>query len=72
MIITQSYLKKLIGKKITLIKSNLIDFHKTNAPDPVGRILTVTNDGRFIVKWYTIHHNPYDVNIFEDEFIIHD
>lgn len=72
MIITQSYLKKLIGRKIILTKSGLIDFHRSNTPDPVGRILAVTDDGRFIVKWYTIHHNPYDVNIFEDEFIIND
>lgn len=76
MIITQSYLKKLVGRKIILTKSGLIDFHRSNAPDPapdpVGRILDVTDDGRFIVKWYTIHHNQYDVNIFEDEFIIND
>lgn len=72
MIITQSYLKKLIGRKITLTKSNLIDFHRINAPNPVGHILNITKDGRIIVKWYTIHHNPYDINIFEDEFIIHD
>lgn len=72
MIIKQSYLKKLIGKKITLKKSGLIDFYRINAPNPVGRILDITKDGRLIVKWYTIHHNPYDVNIFEDQFIIHD
>ena len=72
MIITQSYLKQLIGRKITLTKSCLIDFYRINTPNPVGRILDITNDGRFVVKWYTIHHNPYDVNIFEDEFIIND
>ena len=50
MIIKQSYLKKLIGKKITLTKSGLIDFYRINAPNPVGRIINITKDGRFIVK----------------------
>lgn len=72
MIITQSYLNKLIGRKITLTRSSLIHFHRPNFPDPVGRIIKVTKDGRFIVKWYTIHHKQYDVNIFEDEFIINE
>ena len=40
--------------------------------NPVGRIINIKNDGRLIVKWYTSHHNQYDINIFEDKFKIHE
>ena len=72
MIIKTSYLKTLIGKKITLLESNLIDFYRPNTNNPIGRIIDITNDGRLIINWYTTHHNKYDINIFEDKFRIHD
>lgn len=72
MIIKTSYLKTLIGKKVTLLESNLVDFYRPNVTNPVGRIINTTKDGRLIVKWYTSHHNQYDINIFEDKFKIHE
>lgn len=72
MIIKTSYLKTLIGKKVTLLKSNLSDFHRTNLVNPVGRVVNITNDGQLIVSWYTTHHNTYNIDIFEDEFEIYD
>lgn len=72
MIIKTSYLKTLIGEKVTLLDSKLIDFYKPNTLKPVGRIINITEDGRLIVNWYTTHHNKYDINIFEDKFEIHD
>ena len=72
MIIKTSYLKTLIGEKVTLLDSKLIDFYKPNTLKPVGRIINITDDGRLIIDWYTTHHNKYDINIFEDKFKIHD
>ena len=72
MIIKTSYLKTLIGKKVTLLELNLVDFYKQNMTNPVGRIINIKNDGRLIVKWCTSHHNQYDINIFEDKFKIHE
>lgn len=72
MIIKTSYLKTLIGEKVTLLDSKLIDFYKPNTLKPVGRIINITDDGRLIINWYTTHHNKYDINIFEDKFKIHD
>ena len=72
MIIKTSYLKTLIGQKVTLLDSKLIDFYKPNTLKPVGRIINITDDGRLIINWYTTHHNKYDINIFEDKFKIHD
>lgn len=72
MIIKTSYLKTLIGEKVTLLDSKLIDFYKPNTLKPVGRIINTTDDGRLIVNWYTTHHNKYDINIFEDKFKINE
>lgn len=72
MIIKTSYLKTLIGEKVTLLDSKLIDFYKPNTLKPVGRIINITDNGRLIINWYTTHHNKYDINIFEDKFEIHD
>ena len=72
MIIKKSYLKTLIGKKVTLLDSNLTDFYKPNLINPNGRIINITDDGRLIVNWYTNFHNKYDINIFEDKFKINE
>lgn len=72
MIIKKTYLKTLIGKKVTLLDSNLTDFYKPNSLNPTGRIINITDDGRLIIHWYTNFHNKYDINIFEDKFKINE
>lgn len=72
MIIKTSYLKSLIGKKVTLLYSNMSDFYRPNITNPIGRIVNITKDGRLIINWYTTYHNNYNINIFEDKFRIHE
>lgn len=72
MIVKPSYLKTLIGKKVTLLHSNISDFYRPNITNPIDRIINITKDGRLIVNWYTNFHNKYDINIFEDNFKIHE
>ena len=50
MIIKTSYLKTLIGKKVTLLESNLIKFYRPNTTKPIGRIVNITEDGRLIIN----------------------
>lgn len=75
MIITQQYLKTLIGQKITLIKTNLPEFNNTynySKRKPVGKIIGITNHNQLKIRWYTKNHPNYMVDIHEDTFEINE
>lgn len=70
MFISQSYLQSLIGRKITLLESDLPDFQKLHKK-PKGKIIDVTPDQQLIIKWFTQHHPNYTIDITTDRIHIH-
>lgn len=75
MIITQQYLKTLIGQKITLINTNLSEFKNTynhSIRKPRGKIIGITNHNQLKIRWYTKNHPNYMIDIYEDTFEINE
>ena len=70
MYISKSYLQSLIGRKITLMKSDLDDF-KNLKLKPTGRIIGVTPCQQLIIKWFTPHHPNITVDLETDRIHIY-
>lgn len=71
MYISQSYYESLIGRKITLLSSNIKDLscQKTH---PQGRIIGVTKCQQLIIHWYSQNHPNYLINLETDRVHFHD
>ena len=70
MIIADSYLRSLVGCKITVLDSNLKEFTRFKRK-PQGRIINVTSCGQLVVKWYSTHHPNYLIDLNTDKVHIH-
>lgn len=70
MYISKSYLQSLIGRKITLLESDLDDF-KYLKLKPTGRIIGVTPCQQLIVKWFTKNHPNITIDLERDQIYIH-
>lgn len=63
--------QSFIGKKITLLDSNIQDFKKLTTK-PKGRIINVTTDQQLVVRWFTQNHPNYTIDIMSDRIFIHE